>query len=360
MSALALPAAIFHLRAATAKERGSGAAARTSVAASCGWLRAGAARLLRNARANDFDLQSLRSFFAHNEPVTSKQCSNTSWGHAGPLVIKSVQVGNELQVRCVRHLVSPDWPRSNSLHVDARIQRICSGFFFSGSPWSRTTVNMDEWLEHRAGLPGELLPDDLCAAADEWLERRAALRAAAEAAPPDVPVANKSLANTALSFVVVGDLGGTNGRFLLAPADAPRDSLPAPLYFETYPSAQCGSVEGLLNAFLDEAANALNHNELRAAIVLCSLSVFASIMTTTTTHREYVATITATIAFDRRCAALSWPASPSFSLRPSARVIYCGLYSYGLYGFGLYGYGLCSYGPAFGEGEPVCTDREHT
>ena len=145
--------------AATAKERGSGAAARTSVAASCGGLSTDAARLLLNARPNDFDLQSLRSFFAHNEPVTSKQCSNTSWGHAGPLVVKSVQVGNELQVRCVRHLVSPDWPRSNSLHVDARNVRCKSGGAILASRWvdvGRCGITLPgircvAWLSPRSG-----------------------------------------------------------------------------------------------------------------------------------------------------------------------------------------------------------------
>ena len=44
-------------------------------------------------------------FLAHDEASIPKQCSNASWRHACPLLIKSVQSGSELRVCCVHHCV---------------------------------------------------------------------------------------------------------------------------------------------------------------------------------------------------------------------------------------------------------------
>ena len=107
MSALALLGAILHPRAPSAKERGSGAAARASVVAGRGGLRDDAVRLLFDARAQGSGLQSLRSLFAHDKPVIAKQFSNASWRHSSALLVEHVQGGNELRIRRDRHLAFP-------------------------------------------------------------------------------------------------------------------------------------------------------------------------------------------------------------------------------------------------------------
>ena len=47
----------------------------------------------------------LSGLLAHNEPSIPKQCSNASWRHACPLLIKPVPSGDKLRVCCVRHRV---------------------------------------------------------------------------------------------------------------------------------------------------------------------------------------------------------------------------------------------------------------
>ena len=129
VSALAHFAAVLYPRASTASEHGSSVAACTNVAASRGGLSADAACLRLNTSSQYSGLQSSRALVAHDEPFIPKQCSNASWRHGCPLLVKPVQSLDELRFRCIRHTVNPAAPpfphfssgRSKALSVSLRI-----------------------------------------------------------------------------------------------------------------------------------------------------------------------------------------------------------------------------------------------